>query len=181
MNKYFLIILSFILFGCQSPDKSENNNNSISTVIAKIDRNKVDTVISLKANTIDTLELKKIWNDCMFPIMNLDKEKLKQIVYFPLAGDWGYMVGLNKSEELWTEKEFYYNLQKLFHPKYIDKLKKQTFKDISVYQQNDGEINLLVAVNFETKVGNIKTESSTILRFRKIINKWKLYVIFHAG
>ncbi len=147
----------------------------------KIDPNKVDTVISLKANNIDTLELKKFWNDCMFPIMKLDKVKLKQIVNFPLAGDWGYMVGLNKSEEQWNEKEFYNHLQKLFYPEYIDKLKKQTYKDVNVYQQDDGEINLLVTVHFEKKVDNFKTESSTILRFRKINNRWMLYVIFHAG
>lgn len=181
MNKYFLIILSFILFGCLSPDKSENNNNSISTVTAKIDPNKVDTAISLKANTIDTLELKKFWNDCMFPIMNLDKNRLKQIVNFPLAGDWGHLIGLNKPEEQWTEKEFYNHLQKLFYPEYLDKLKKQTYKDINVYQQDDGEINLLVTVHFEKRIDNVKTESSTILRFRKINNRWMLYVFIHAG
>lgn len=181
MNKYFLIIFSVLLFGCQSKEKSESKDNSITSMNAKIDTNIADTIISLKTNTIDTLELKKFWNDCILPIINLDKDKLEQIVYFPLAGDWGYMVGLNKPEELWTEKEFYNNLQKLFHPKYLDKLKKQTFKDISVYRQDDGEINLLVTVNFEKKVRNFKTESSTILRFRKINNKWKLYVISHAG
>ncbi len=171
----------FLLFGCQSSDKSESKNNSITTATAKMDTSKTDSVISSKTTIIDTLELKKFWNDCMLPIMSLDKDQLKQIVNFPLAGDWGHMVGLNKPEEQWTEKEFYSNLQKLFYPEYLDKLKKQTYKDINVYQQDNGEINLLVTANFEMTVDNFKTESSTILRFKKINNKWKLYVISHAG
>jgi len=175
------IILMFGILSCQpfdSQDNSTQKNNYAESITIK--------AIPVKDSTrniisIDTLELKSFWTNCILPIINSDEKKLKQIIHFPLGGEWGYIVGLKKPHILWTERDFYDNLDKLFYPELIDSLKTKTFEDVEVYNHTDELTELLVGVGFETWIDGFKDESAVILRFKQINGKWKLYVFQLAG
>ena len=175
-------ILIFGILSCQSIHSQDNSTQKfdkeepIATKEIPVKYSDSNKIIS-----IDTLELKNFWTDCILPIISSDEEKLKQIVHFPLAGEWGYIVGLNKPDTLWTERDFYDNLDKLFYPELIDSLKTKTFKDVEVYNHTDGLTELLVRVGFETWIDSFKDESGIILRFKQINGKWKLYVFQGVG
>ena len=119
------------LFSCQSTDKPDSAD--VSKVVdaaststpATNEQDKVAPMAtSSKTISLDSTELKQFWTDCVVPIINLDKDKMQQFVYFPLNGDWGHMVNLKKPQQEWTEEDFYDSLQKLFYPEYIAKLKR---------------------------------------------------------
>jgi hypothetical protein len=181
MMKATTTILLFGILSCQSLDSQDNSTlelDKVEPLAAK--QILVESYLS-KTSSIAELELKNFWTDCILPIIYSDEKKLKQIVHFPLAGDWGFMVQLNKPDTLWTEKDFYDNHEKLFYPELIDSLKTKTFKNVEVFNHTDGLTELLVGVEFETWIDGFKNESGIILRFRQINGKWKLYVFQGVG
>ncbi|MCK5856911.1 MAG: hypothetical protein KAG64_05440 [Bacteroidales bacterium] len=131
--------------------------------------------------TIDSTELKKFWNECVNPIIDNDKDKLEKIIHFPLQGEWGFMMELNKVDRLWTKQDFFDNYGKLFANDLIENLKEQSFKNIEVYNHDNGTVELLVSVGWETMIDGFKYESGIIFRFKKFKNDWKLYVIQGVG
>lgn len=173
-------ILILGILSCQSVDSQDKSATKIDKEPIKANEIPFESC-SNKIISIDTLELNNFWIECILPIISSDAEKIKQIVHFPLAGEWGYLIGLNKPDTLWTERDFYDNLDELFYPELIDSLKTQTFNDVEVYNHTDGLTELLVGVGFETWIDGFKDESGVILRFKQINGKWKLYVFQAVG
>src|SRR4051812_40043688 len=104
--KLILMILSLGIQSCQSSDSQYNSETKIEetkNVVTK--ETSFEYIDSMKIVSIDTMVLKKFWTDCITSIINSDKGKLKQIVHFPLAGEWGFMIGLNKVDTLWTQRD----------------------------------------------------------------------------
>lgn len=131
--------------------------------------------------TIDSTELKKFWNECVSPIIDYDSNKLEKIIHFPLKGEWGFMMELNKADSLWTKQDFFDNCKKLFTKDLIEKLKVQSFKNVEVYNHDEGTVELLVSIGWETIIDGFKDEFGIIFRFKKFKNDWKLYVIQGVG
>ncbi len=145
----------------------------LTTVVCLITFN----TVGQNQSAIDSTELKMFLKDCINPIIDKDKDRLEEIVYFPLLGEWGFMMGLEKNNSLWTKQDFFDNFDSLFTDELIEKLKEKSFKDIEVYNSEDGSIELSVYVGFEIRVDDFKDESGIIFRFRKIKSAWKLFMI----
>jgi len=91
------------------------------------------------------------------------------------------MVGLTKPEDQCTEKDFSDNLNKLFYKDFRYKLKEQTYRDTEVNRRDNGETWLTVSANFNHVFDGFIDEESILLRYKKIDNEWKLFVIFVAS
>lgn len=126
---------------------------------------------------IDSTECKSFWSECIDPIIAKDSVRLARVVHFPLHGDWGYMVGLEKEESLWTEADFFDHLDSLFHPKLIDELRRMGPRSVVVHDLGNDDPELHVIIPFSNWIDEFKDESSVILRFREVLGHWKLWTI----
>ena len=132
-------------------------------------------------NQIDTLELKNFWETTIQTFINKDTNELKQIIHFPLNGDWPNFMGLQEKDSLTQISQFFKNIDKLISNQVTTQLKSQTHKNIEVYNQKDYP-TLLVSIDTSTPAGNGELfESAIIFRFKKINNIWKLYVVQGVG
>ena len=190
MLKQSVIIASLIFLGCNpsgsnvpSTDSSISDSNLLPYAQQPEQKPVQQNIVTSKQAAIfpDSSELIRFWDECVEPVISLNAQKIKEIVHFPLEGDWGYMIGLGNPKSNWTESDFYNGLDKLFYKEFRDSLDHQTYKDVHVYQQDDGEINLMVQVNFVRYADDFKHEKSRILRYKKINDRWMLYVILEAG
>ena len=134
-----------------------------------------------KTILIDSNELKTFWEKNLMPLVKGDKNKFIQQTHFPLKGDWGYMMQLDKPEDQWTKDDFMNGFDKLFNQKFIDKLKTLSHKDMEVRKIENEELEFLVSASFEDWVDEYKDEWTIILRFKKINGEYKLYMINGAG
>ena len=130
---------------------------------------------------IDIVEVKKFWRQSVLPFIQKDTKTVDKIVHFPLGGDWGYLMELNKEQKDWTKQDFIENYGKLFTPSLIAKLKAMDYKDVDVCTDENGITELLVSVGQEQWIDGFKDESAVILRFKKLKGNWKLYLIQAAG
>ncbi len=62
----------------------------------------------------DSLELQSFWKSHIHPIINGEKEKVEKNTHFPLEGDWGYMMELEKSDAEWKKEDFISNYERLY-------------------------------------------------------------------
>ncbi len=129
-----------------------------------------DSIIKIKKS--NSIDLKEFWNESVEPMIQKDKEKLKEIVEFPLGGEWGFMMELKKDENEWTQSDFFENYNKLFDDKIIRLLKKLNYQDAEIF-----ESEILVGIGWEQD----GFEAGIIFRYKKIDGKWKLYVIQAVG
>lgn len=191
MKKYPIFIALALMAGCQSPEVSNNTTTTVKSDSAgssspEVAENTVNSYISANpihesGVVIDTAVLSRFWTDCVMPVINLDEQKLKKVVHFPLDGDWGYMIGLKSPGLSLTEDDFFSNLDQLFTIEFRDSLKQQSFIDVAAYQRSNSEVNLVVSVSFEKMIDGEKFETSRILRYKKFEGKWKLFLIYEAG
>ncbi len=126
---------------------------------------------------IDSIAIKNFWSECIDPIIAKDSVRLARVVHFPLHGDWGYMVGLEKEESLWTETDFFNHLDSLFHPKLIDELGLMGPRSVVVHDLGNGVPELHVIVSFSNWIDDFEDESSVIFRFRVVQGHWRLWTI----
>lgn len=119
------------------------------------------------------------WDSNIQAIVNLDQEKIIEQTNFPVGGSWGYAMELESSMEKWSKEDFISNISKIFNEETRDQLKQKTYNDLVHYKNDDGVLELIINVNFQTKMeGSSDTiESSTIFFFKMFENKWKLYSI----
>ena len=129
-----------------------------------------DNTNSIVEETSDDIDLEEFWQEKITPIINNKGLQTDRIFHFPLEGDWGYIVELNKPDSLWTKKDFIDNYDKLFSQEVRDKLSSQTHQDVDIIENNKGYIELLVGGGWETWIDDFKDESGIIFRFRKIDN-----------
>lgn len=129
----------------------------------------------------DSLELQSFWKSHIHPIINGEKKVVENYTHFPLEGDWGYMIELEKSDDEWKKEDFIRNYENLFTQEVIDSLKLLNYKDIEILSHEDGGMELLVSVNFIKWIDDFKDEYGIIFRFKVIENSWKLYLIQGVG
>lgn len=119
---------------------------------------------------LDSLAIQNFKEESILPLINKDTEKLSLLIEFPLKGEWGYMMELQKDEKDWTKEDFFENYDKLFDDKVIGILKTLDYENINLYKSE-----ILVGINLADD------EFAIILRYRYIKGKWKLYVIQGVG
>lgn len=161
-----LLLAPIILMSCKS-DEVPSNTEGVREPVTYL--------------SFDTIKQKSFWEATIIPFINKDTEKLKSLVHFPLAGDWGYMMELLKPEGQWTQKDFLDNYEKLFTPEVIHKLKMKSYNDVEVFHSVDGLVELLVGITFDRIEDGVKLESGFILRFKQLEGIWKLYLIQGTG
>lgn len=129
-------------------------------------------------SAIDSTDLQKFWSESVTPIILKDKKKLESIIQFPLSGDWGYMIGLDKADSLWTQQDFFDNYDKLFNKRVFNSLKNQDFNDAEVISQGTST-EIIVGVGWKDEDGI--SEFGILLRFKLIDGIWKLHLIQGVG
>lgn len=185
MKKNSLIIVLCIanLISC---NQSKNDPTELTGLI-EVDTTSSESMVynesseGLSEIALDSINLKEFWTSKIVPIINNENVKSKNIFHFPLEGDWGIMMELNKPDSLWTENDFFDNYEVVFNKEVRDKLKIQNHNDVEVSVSNNGDIELLVGVGLVTLIDDFNDESGIIFRFRKIDDEWKLYVIQGVG
>lgn len=120
----------------------------------------------------DSIDLREFWDKSVEPLIQKDREVLKEIVEFPLGGDWGFMMELKKGAKDWTQSDFFESYDKLFDDMVIGLLKELSYQDAHIF---DSEI--LVSIGWQE--GGF--ESGIIFRYKKIKGRWKLHVIQGVG
>jgi hypothetical protein len=131
--------------------------------------------------SVSDSDIKDFWQSSIVPIMNKDEKQLQEIVHFPLEGDWGYVVGIEKPGKELAKADFFSNIDELFHKDFLERLKKMNSDQVEKVRTSSGEVKLMVGVNWENWIDGFKDESGMILRFRKVDQKWRLYMIQGVG
>lgn len=111
------------------------------------------------------------------PLINKDFRRLDSCVQFPLAGDWGFVMGLFVKDFQWNRKDFYMHFEKLFTPYFIEELRKIDCSDIEIYQ-GEGDLEYIVSIPSQ-EISDF--ENATLLRYRKIEKRWVLVTIQVVG
>jgi hypothetical protein len=119
----------------------------------------------------DSVDCEKFWTSCIIPIINLDTIKLKQIVHFPVSLDW---------HGVKSKKYFFENLDAIFFPELITRLKEMSCVDFSTQSQHgeNGNIKLSVVMPFKPQEKR-EFRPQKILHFKKVKGKWILYGILN--
>jgi len=124
-----------------------------------------------QSNT-DSIDLREFWAESVQPLIQKDEAKLNEIIEFPLKGQWGYMMGLKKEEQDWTQVDFFKNYDKLFDDRIIELLKSLDYQDAEIVKSE-----ILLGIGWEEE----GFESAIIFRYKRIDGQWKLYVIQGVG
>ena len=115
--------------------------------------------------------------ECVDPLIDKNVTKLDSCIQFPLAGDWGYIMGLFVEDFEWNRNDFYENFEKLFTEEFIGELKELDCSDIEIYQGVD-YLEYVIGI---PSSDNSEFESATLLRYRKMKNTWVLVTIQVVG
>lgn len=129
----------------------------------------------------DHATVQQFWNSNILEIVRLDKEKIIEHTSFPVAGSWGYVLELEGEPESWTSEDFINNIPKIFNDEVRIKLRGMTYNDLVHHKDENGELNFILQLNFQTVVEAGTFESSTLLYFKKFDGIWKLFQIEYAG
>lgn len=126
----------------------------------------------------DTLgfDKKALWNRCIQPMCDGDSIAFAELVQFPLMGEWGYVMELDKPEELWNKQDFIDNWSKLINDLFHDQVCAESFENFEVWM-NEGVPTVDVAYS-ESFDG---LESAVIFRFQKVRTEWTMVAVFVAG
>lgn len=179
---FFSISLSCLLAACNSStDKKKVVKENSDTSIEQINQASKLRTDSLK-DTLhqEKIDLKAFWEAKVVPIIEHDALLNQQIFHFPIEGDWGYMIDLNKHDSLWTDTDFIKKYGLLFTDDVINQLKNQTYRDVDIVHAN-GETELLISVAWKSINNPSHEESGMILRYRKRNGIWMLCVIQAVG
>lgn len=129
----------------------------------------------------DSIGLDEFWVENIIPILENDKERLEEVISFPLEGNWSMDMGFEKAESMVTSKEFFANYKKLFDQRCIEKLKELAYHDTQVYT-GEGDVQLIVSNGWEIPYidkngGQNHREGGIILYFKRNEGKWNLFSI----
>ncbi len=181
LKSQLIICLSCLLAltSCQEGEKQKEDKPS--------DSNQEEVTQGENYNTerakaaIGSPNTKTFWEETVVPILEGDKDRMAEIINFPLQGSWSIDMGFEKTEEAVTKEEFLSNYEKLFDDVCLEKLRELSHEDVQKYI-GDGYTQLIVSNGWEipyTTDSGVKShlEGGIILRFKKIQDQWKLFSI----
>ena len=132
----------------------------------------------------DLATVRNFWDTTIMEIVRLDKDKIIEHTHFPVEGSWGYaleMEGLSEEPEEWSDADFKNNLDKIYTAETRSALQKKTYNDLVHFIDDQGELNFILQLTFETEMDGETYESATILYFKRYESIWKLFKIEYAG
>lgn len=134
------------------------------------------------SHTLESFDKEAFWQESVVPFINRDIDKIRDIVHFPLLGDWVFIMEIDKEKSELTIEDFFQNFDNLFTDEFIDSLLAHNPEHGEIYNnERDGLYEVLVSAGKETWIDGFKYESAVILRYWWIENRWKLAVIQGAG
>jgi len=129
----------------------------------------------------DLQTVQAFWDNNIQEIVRLDKVKIIEHTHFPVDGSWGYAVDYNLDPADWTDELFKDNLDKIFDESLRAVLKGMDYNQLVHHRDENGALNFMIQLFFETEIDGTKLESSTILFFKCYNQIWKLYKIEYIG
>jgi hypothetical protein len=133
------------------------------------------------AQKADLATVQNFWDNNIMEIVRLDKEKILEHTAFPVTGSWGYAIELDGGPEDWKNDDYTNNLDKIYNEELRIKLRGMNYNSLVHHMDDDGELNFILQLSFETVTDDGTFESATLLYFKKYDGIWKIYQIEHAG
>lgn len=126
---------------------------------------------STYAQGINKTEPQQFWETNIQAILESNVEEVVNQSHFPL----------NTFEGEWSENDFVDAFEILFSEVELSELRSQSYRDIQMFEDEDGATIYMVVILTETEIEGEYYESATILSFKKFDGQWKLYDIDMAG
>lgn len=123
-------------------------------------------------------ELHTVWDRCIVPIANLEKDRIIDITQFPLEGEWAIVVGIEQEPTLIQYKN---HLEDIFTEDMRNEMLGNDFTSFITEELEDGSYVVSYAFMEIFVEDDTEYESMTYLTFEKIDGKWKLVAITYAG
>lgn len=125
-------------------------------------------------------KLEAFWNDNVTAIIKLDRKKIIEQTYFPLEGEWFVVFDMWESTEEELQEAYKERMEEIFDQELRDLLAENTAEILSVEEYEEDTI-LSLPLFFDVEVDGDIYESTVILEFRMIAEKWMLTAIHYAG
>jgi len=125
-------------------------------------------------------ELKSIWDHQVKAILNLDLEGIRKQCAPSVAGEWGWVIGLESDQEDWTIDDLVDNADIIFDEELRENLQYGDPSMLEVIETDNGyEVQLAIYSTFEDE-GEVY-ESAVFIIYSKMEGQWKLSAIQYAG
>lgn len=125
-------------------------------------------------------EIQKFWNSNIRAIINLDKGRIISQTYFPLAGEWNYVLDIYDANESDMEQAYKDRLEEIFDEDLRSHLKLMTWESAAIIEYEEG-VTLSVIVLSEEVYEDEVIEFGVELSFDKINDQWMLVSINYMG
>lgn len=119
----------------------------------------------------------EFWQHYVRPLVDGERSQLDTLVHFPLAGDWGHIMKLEKQPDDWNKEDFYSNYTRLFNTRIKEIILKKGHDQVQIYDWEDGPQEVVYSISWH----DYGFESQILLRYRKIDHRWMLTNIQGAG
>lgn len=140
------------------------------------------TQVSAQAGMEDVSdsEIQKFWKSNIGAIISLDNEKIIAQTYFPLGGEWNFVLDMYDASEADLEKAYKNRLDEIFDEDLRSILKGMTWESVAIIEYEEG-VTLSVIVLSEEIYEEEVIEFGVELSFDKIDDKWMLVAINYMG
>lgn len=126
------------------------------------------------------VELKAIWDNQVQAIVKLDKAGIRKQCASYVAGEWGWVIGLESNEDDWSVDDLVNNADLIFDEELRENLQYGDPSMLEVVETESGyEVQLAIFSSFEDE-GDVY-ESAVFIIYSKIEGIWKLSAIQYAG
>ncbi|UTW60999.1 hypothetical protein KFE98_13340 [bacterium SCSIO 12741] len=117
------------------------------------------------------------WEKYVRPFVDGDRQELDTLIHFPLEGDWGYIMKLEKDPPEWNKEDFYSNYSLLFNERIKEIILKKGYDEVHIHDWKNGPQEVVYSIGWH----DYGFESQILLRYRKVDHKWLLTQIQGAG
>lgn len=125
-------------------------------------------------------EIQKFWKSNIGAIISLDKEKIITQTYFPLGGEWNFVLDLYDANEADLEVAYKERLDEIFDEDLRTRLKGMSWESVGIIEYEEG-VTLSVIILSEEIYEEEVIEFGVELSFDKIDDKWMLVAINYMG
>jgi hypothetical protein len=139
------------------------------------------SIIATAQQSSDSTLIKEFWKTTIAPLISGDTVQFIDRVNFPLQGEWGFIMELDKPQSKWNKQDFEQHFSKLFKADVIKQLEKGGYNAVNLKKENGKIAELQIGYGEEYIEDGMKFESGIIFHFRKINGVYKLYLVHAVG
>lgn len=125
-------------------------------------------------------ELQKFWKSNIGAIVSLDKPKVIAQTYFPLGGEWNFVLDVYDVSEEELEAAYKERLEEIFDEDLRSRLKEMTWESVAILDFEEGILLSVIVLSEEVYEEEV-IEFGVELSFDKIDGKWMLVSINYMG